>query len=155
MKRLLLVILSVLSISSCTKCIDWIPVTFKILVQDEQGKDLLDPANDNSWLAGTELSFRGITVELDETGIGSPATKVLPAIYEGFRLLKGTDCYYLAFGEFAGGTDYDDEEICIYWGDGAFNRITYSRKINNLTVAAKETIKLDGVKCSNPIVIVK
>ena len=70
-KRLLILTLAAISFCGCvtTKIIDWVPVTFQIRVQDAQGHDLLDPANDNTWLAGTTIHFRGITVDLDETGI--------------------------------------------------------------------------------------
>lgn len=63
---------------------------------------MLDPANDNTWLVGTTIHFRGITVDLDETGITSPVTKDMPVTYEGFRLEKGDSYYFLAFGEFEG-----------------------------------------------------
>ena len=39
------------------KIIDWVPVTFQIRVQDEQGKDLLDPAHDTTWLLGTKIHY--------------------------------------------------------------------------------------------------
>ena len=154
-KRLLIVILAAVNLCSCMKCIDWVPVTFQIKVQDEHGKDLLDPANDNTWLLGTSIHYRGITVDLDETGISAPATKELPAIYQGFRLEKGSDHYYLAFGEFSGGSEYDNECLMIQWPDGTMNVITYTRKLNYATVSAKQIFELDGVKCSNPIVIVR
>ena len=97
----------------------------------------------------------GFLQDIDETGISAPATKAYPATYQGFRLEKGLDYYYLAFGEFDGGSEYDEEDIMIQWPDGSINVITYTRKLNNTTVSAKQTFKLDGVKCSNPIVIVK
>ena len=90
MKRILTIMAAVICLCSCAKIIDWVPVTFQVRVQDAQGKDLLDPADDNSWLIGTKIHFRGITVDLDETGI-SPVTRDLPAEYRGFRLEKGSD----------------------------------------------------------------
>lgn len=155
MKKILIFMLAAISFCSCAKCIDWVPVTFQIRVQDEQGKDLLDPANDNSWLIGTKIHYKGVIIDIDETGISAPATKAYPATYQGFRLEKGSDYYYLAFGEFDGGSEYDEEDIMIQWPDGTINVITYTRKLNNTTVSAKQTFKLDGVKCDNPIVIVK
>ena len=78
MKRILILVLAAISFCGCHKIIDWVPVTFQIRVQDEQGKDLLDPSNDNSWLIGTTIQFRGITVDLDETGIsGKHPTKYI------------------------------------------------------------------------------
>lgn len=154
MKRILIIMAAVICLCSCAKIIDWVPVTFQVRVQDAQGKDLLDPADDNSWLIGTEIHFRGITVNLDETGI-SPVTRDLPAEYRGFRLEKGSDYYYLAFGEFEGGADYDEEDMMIQWPDGKVNVITYSRKLNRVKADAKQVFKLDGVECSNPIIIVR
>lgn len=155
MKRILILTMAALSLCGCLKIIDWVPVTFQVRVQDEQGKDLLDPSNDNSWLIGTTIRFRGITVDLDETGITEPVTKDMPVVYEGFRLEKGRDYYYLAFGEFEGATNYDKESFTIRWPDKTFNIITYDRKLNNRKVEAKEVWKLDGVRCSSPIIIIK
>ncbi|MBQ8048625.1 MAG: hypothetical protein IJV84_03640 [Bacteroidales bacterium] len=156
-KRILILTLAAISFYGCvtTKIIDWVPVTFQIRVQDAQGHDLLDPANDNTWLAGTTIHFRGITVDLDETGITVPETRDYPVTYEGFRLEKGKDYYYLAFGQFEGATDYDEESFTIYWSDNTYNVITYDRRINSRKGGAKEAWKLDGVKCSSPIIIVK
>ena len=58
MKRTLFILLAVLCLNGCM-IIDWVPVTFQVRVQDENGKDLLDPANDNTWLIGTHISFNG------------------------------------------------------------------------------------------------
>ena len=55
MKRILTIMAAVICLCSCAKIIDWVPVTFQVRVQDAQGKDLLDPANDNSWLIGTKF----------------------------------------------------------------------------------------------------
>ena len=144
-----------LGLCSCTKTIDWLPITFKVRVQDAHGNDLLDPEKDNSWIIGTTLSFRGIIVEIDEESIAYPRTRDLPAMYEGFRLEKSNDYYYLAFGEFDGGSNYDNENLYINWPDGSLNIITYKRKIHKVNIRANEVFKLDGVKCSNPVVIVK
>jgi hypothetical protein len=69
--------------------------------------------------------------------------------------MKKQSFYQLIFGEFPGGHEYDNEEFVITWPDGTSNKVTYKRRLNSVTVEAKEVIKLDGVKCSNPIVIVK
>ena len=136
------------------KEIDWIPINLKVEVQDESGKDLLDPENGNSWLSGTTIHFRGIVVDLDEDSISEPETKALPPIYSGFRLEKGRDCYQLVFGEFDGGSNYDDT-FQINWPDGKVSLIHYKRTINNMTINAKQKWTLDGKECSNPVVIVK
>lgn len=155
MKKIFSIISIITCLSGCTKIIDWVPVTFQVRVQDAQGKDLLDPANDNTWLVGTTIHFRGITVDLDETGITSPVTKDMPVTYEGFRLEKGDGYYFLAFGEFEGATDYDNESFTICWPDNTWNTITYDRDINNRKGGAKEVWKLDGIKCTSPIIIVR
>ena len=155
MKRILILIAAVACLSGCGKIIDWVPVTFQIRVQDALGNDLLDPANDNRWLVGTTIRFRGIVVDLDETGITSPITRDMSVTYEGFRLEKGEDYYFLAFGQFEGATDYDEESFVIYWPDKTYNVITYDRRINTRKGGAKEVWKLDGVKCTSPIIIVR
>ena len=152
MKRILIVLLAALCLNGCL-VIDWVPVTFQVRVQDENGKDLLDPANDNTWLIGTHISFNGTSDTLEEGDI-VPVTKAVAVIYEGVRLEKGEDYYYLAFGEFQR-TDYDNEVIAINWPDGTYDEITYKCRLNGVTVEAKEKFKLNGVKCSNPIVIIK
>lgn len=154
-KRILIIALAAISFCGCHKIIDWVPVTFQIRVQDENGIDLLDPANDNTWLVGTTVHFRGITVDLDEAGVAVPETRDCSVTYEGFRLERGKDYYYLAFGQFEGATDYDEESFTIYWPDKTYNVITYDRRVNNRKGGAKEVWKLDGVKCSSPIVIVR
>ena len=156
MKRILIVLLAALCLNGCNikiKIIDWVPVTFQVRVQDENGKDLLDPANDNTWLIGTHISFNGTSDTLEEGDI-VPVTKAVEVIYEGVRLEKGEDYYYLAFGGFQR-TDYDNEVIAINWPDGTYDEITYKCRLNGVTVEAKEKFKLNGVKCSNPIVIIK
>ena len=155
MKRIFIVMLAAICFSGCLKIIDWVPVTFEIMVQDEQGNDLLDPENDNTWLLGTTVWFRGIEVELEKKGISEPVTKDYGIKYEGFRLEKGDNCYYLAFGQFEGATNYNAEHIIICWPDHTLNTIKYNREINNRKGGAKESWKLDGVECTNPIIIVK
>lgn len=155
MKRILTFIAAAVCLSGCMKIIDWVPVTFEIQVQDEYGKDLLDPANDNTWLSGTEIHFRGVIIDLDEEGITLPMTRDHSVTYEGFRLEKGDGRYYLAFGQFEGATNYEDESIVIYWPDNTWNVISYNRKINSRKGGAKESWLLDGVECSNPITIVR
>ena len=86
MKRTLFILLAVLCLNGCM-IIDWVPVTFQVRVQDENGKDLLDPANDNTWLIGTHISFNGTSDTLEEGDI-VPVTKAVAVIYEGVRLEK-------------------------------------------------------------------
>ncbi len=157
MKRFLtalIVAAAVLSANSC-RIIDYSPINLRLQVQDSEGKDLLDPANDNSWLLGTTITFRGIIVDLDETNITVPETKEYgPVEYQGFRLEKGADCWELVFGEFDGGDEYDDS-FFISWPDKTYNSIDYSRKINSMSGNVKQTWTLNGKECSNPVVIVR
>ena len=156
MKRLFLAaVVSVLFLCGCGRIIDWVPVTFYVEVQDAEGKDLLDPANDNSWLIGTEISFNGKLETIDEQDIASAMTRAVDVQYNGVRLQKGSERYHLSFGEFSGAKEYSNEVILIKWSDGSTNEITYKRRLNGVTVNAKEVFKLDGVKCTNPIVIVR
>ena len=70
MKRTLFILLAALCLNGCNiKIIDWVPVTFQVRVQDENGKDLLDPAYDNTWLIGTHISFNGTSDTLEEGNI--------------------------------------------------------------------------------------
>ncbi len=154
MKRILIIALAVLCFNGCyVKIIDWVPVTFQVKVQDKNGKDLLDPANDNTWLIGTKISFNGNLDEIGEEDL-IPATKAVMPIYEGVRIEKGEGYYYIAFGEF-GRREYDDEIVAINWPDGTYNEISYKCRLNSVTVKAKDKFKLDGVKCSSPILIVR
>ena len=164
MKRLLLVIVVAFSFSSCSKMLstdiimDWYPVNFYIKVVDVTGKDLLDPANDNSWIIGTAFDFMGQEDIIDlECVENIYRTKYYLPHFNGITLqndhLHG---YVLKFGEFDGADSYDQEKLIINWPDGTSNTITYSRKFNLIhTDVRKEEFKLDGKKCPNPIVIVK
>ena len=77
MKRTLFILLAVLCLNGCM-IIDWVPVTFQVRVQDENGKDLLDPANDNTWLIGTHISFNG-TSDLSLIHISEPTRQNSPS----------------------------------------------------------------------------
>ena len=102
MKHILTILILFASWTGCDKdmIIDWAPITFMIQVEDAQGNDMLDPANDNTWLIGTEISFRNQSEVLDENDI-APVTKMILPMYEGARVVKGTDNYFIAFGEFS------------------------------------------------------
>lgn len=157
MKRILTAIIIAVTALSANSCriTDYTPINLRIQVQDSEGKDLLDPANDNSWLLGTTITFRGIVVELDETNITVPEAKEYgPVEYQGFRLEKMSDCWELVFGEFDGGDEYDDS-FFISWSDKKYSVIDYSRKINSMSGNVKQTWTLNGKECNNPVVIVR
>ena len=156
MKRVLIILIAIIFLNGCEKhhmIIDWVPITFKIQVQDSQGKDLLDPANDNTWLIGTEFSFRNQSYIMNENDI-SPITKAILPIYDGARVEKGANCYYIAFGEFHR-KDNDSDVMTIKWPDDSISEVSYTCKLIESKIEAKETFQLNGRKCSNPIVIVK
>ena len=75
-------------------------------------------------------------------------------MYEGARVVKGSDNYYISFGEFSR-TDNDTELLTIKWPDGNISEVTYKCRLIESELEAKETFELNGRKCSNPIVIVK
>ena len=85
MKRILVILIAIICFNGCDKermIIDWTPITFQIQVQDSQGNDMLDPANNNTWLIGTEISFRNYSEVMDKNDI-SPVTKAIMPIYGG------------------------------------------------------------------------
>jgi hypothetical protein len=155
MKRILVILIAIICFNGCDKemIIDWAPITFKIQVQDSQGNDMLDPANNNIWLIGTEISFRNYSEVIDENDI-SPVTKDVLPEYSGARIEKGSDCYFIAFGEFMR-WDNDTELMTIKWPDGSISEVSYQCRLIESKLEAKETFKLNGLKCSHPIVIVK
>ena len=152
-KNLVLFLLTMLLASGCNKIIDWYPVNLKIEVQNAEGQDLLNPENDLSWLDGTTIKFRGTTTELTFTD--GPQATDLPANFYGFRLEKNGERYVLAYGEIDGGEEYDNDEFTLTWPDGTIDRITFKRRLNRVTIDAKDKWSLNGEKCSNPVVIVK
>ena len=161
MKQVLTILIAIVSLTGCEgdmfidkdMIIDWVPITFKIQVQDSQGNDMLDPANDNTWLIGTEISFRGESDVLDENDI-APVTKLILPIYDGARVEKGSDDYYIAFGEFQR-MDNNTELMTIKWPDGDISEISYKCRLIPSKLEAKETFELNGKKCSDPILIIK
>ena len=167
MKRLLIAFAFVLCLTGCEKLpllggmiIDWYPVVFDIQVVDANGKDLLDPSNDNSWLLGTTISFMDKKDTLDQACLDNiHQTRAYLPYYDGVKLMSSTRVlpnWFLNFGEFDGADSYDNEKLTITWPDGKVNIITYTRKFNMFkTDVSKKVYKLDGVKCSNPIKIVR
>ncbi|MCM1178381.1 MAG: hypothetical protein NC308_09520 [Clostridium sp.] len=136
---------------SCSKIIDWNPVTVYIQVQDGDGNDLLDPATGNGWLEGTGITHGGITADL----VYLPETKDVLVRYDGFRLVQYKGGYALAFGELDGSMEYDSTSFLIEWPDGKSDEILYTRKLNSVSVKAKEKWLLNGNASSNPILIIK
>lgn len=166
MKRFFTLLVFALSLSGCEDIlnsdmiIDWYPIVFNIKVVDAGGRDMLDPSSDNSWVIGTTMEFKGKRDTVDQASLENiyQTRDYLPR-FDGIRLVKGAQglpAYFLKFAEFDGSVSYDNEKLTITWPDGRTNIITYTRKFNALhTKVSKETFKLDGAKCSNPIIIVR
>lgn len=140
--------------------IDWYPIVFKIQVVDAGGKDMLDPANDNSWVIGTTMEFKGKRDTVVQASLDNlyQTRDYLPH-FHGIQLNRSDRTaphYSLTFSEFYGGDSYDNEKLTITWPDGKSNIVTYSRKFNESHTGLEEEIfKLDGTKCPNPITIVR
>ena len=122
-----------------------------VIVENSDGKNILDTDTYDQRLSGTVLTYRGVDYELEMT----PQTKMMaPVELNGFKIDWGS--YYgniLSFGEFDGYEEFDEEVFTIKWPNGASNTITYSRKLNETFISAKEKWTLDGKKCEWPITI--
>ena len=97
------------------------------------------------------LTSRGVDYELELT---SETKMMAPAELNGFKIDWGS--YYgniLSFGEFDGHEELDEEVFTIKWPNGASSTITYSRKLNETFISAKEKWTLNGKKCEWPITI--
>lgn len=155
MKRLVYIalIVSLMFCLSCGKMVDWAPVNLQVYVQDSAGKDLLDPENGNSWVEGTTLTFRGEECPIDLEG--SPLTKDYMPVFYGFRIEKDGDRYCMVYGEVDGGMSYKNEEFIIRWPGGTEDVISLTRRLNEITINARNVWRLNGKKTDFPIVIVK
>ena len=152
MKRIIYLFSAILCICGCAREIDWAPWSLYVIVENSDGKNILDTDTYDQRLSGTVLTYRGVDYELKMT----PQTKMMaPVELNGFKIDWGS--YYgniLSFGEFDGYEEFDEEVFTIQWPNGASNTITYSRKLNETFISAKEKWTLDGKKCELPITIV-
>ena len=139
--------------SGCAK-IDWTPVHLVISVIDSNDHSVATPENKHL-LEGTTIEFLGNVIPLElET---SPLTKMVFPLYTD-RFFIGNESRFkncLVFGEISGEYEFKDEPFKITWPDGSTDVITYTRKLNRITIDAKEGWKLNGEKCDNPVVIRK
>ena len=151
MKRIIYLFSAILSICGCAREIDWAPWSLYVIVENSDGKNILDTDTYDQILSGTVLTYRGVEYELELT----PETKMMaPAELNGFKIDWGS--YYgniISFGEFDGHEEFDEEVFTIKWPHGTSNTITYSRKLNETFISAKEKWTLDGKKCELPITI--
>ena len=151
MRRILILSAAILCICGCAREIDWAPWSLYIIVEDSEGMNVLDKDTYEQVLSGAVLTYRGINYELELT----PETRMMaPAELNGFKIDWGS--YYgniLSFGEFDGHEEFDKEVFTIKWPNGASSTVTYSRKLNETFISAKEKWTLDGEKCEWPITI--
>ena len=151
MKRIIYLFSAILCICGCAREIDWAPWSLYVIVENSDGKNILDTDTYDQRLSGTVLTYRGVDYELEMT----PQTKMMvPVELNGFKIDRGS--YYgniLSFGEFDGYEEFDEEVFTIKWPNGTSNTITYSRKLNETFISAKEKWTLDGKKCEWPITI--
>ena len=151
MKRILVLVLAAISFCGCAREIDWAPWSLYVIVENSDGKNILDTDTYDQILSGTVLTYRGVEYELELT----PETKMMaPAELNGFKIDWGS--YYgniISFGEFDGHEEFNEEVFTIKWPNGASNTITYSRKLNETFISTKEKWTLDGKKCEWPITI--
>ena len=151
MKRILVLVLAAISFCGCAREIDWARWSLYVIVENSDGKNILDTDTYGQILSGTVLTYRGVDYELELT----PETKAFMAKFNGFLIDWGS--YYgniLSFGDFNGDEEVNEEAFTIKWPNGTSNNITYSRKVNMTFVSAKEKWTLDGKKCEWPITIV-
>ena len=140
--------------SGCHKLIDWTPINLLIEVVDSEGNNLATPEN-RAVLEGTtkELNGKEATLQLDYY----PTTKDCAPSYSNEFFIEKEHPFEncLEYGEFDGSSKYVDAPFKITWPDGSTDVITYSRKLNRVTVNAREVWKLNGEKCDNPVVFRK
>ena len=156
MKRLLLCILSLagLMLSGCAigKTVDWYPVDLIIYVQNSNGTDLLNPQNNEFIATRVEAEWLGETYIYEHP---ADATRAYMPIFNGLELNEDSrGRYRLIFGELAGDAERDDD-LTLRWADGTTDVIHYKNVVFELFIEAVRTYKLNGVKCDNPVVIIK
>jgi len=137
-----------MSMTSCM-IIDWTPVSVSFYVQDKDGHDLLNP-EDEAFI-GDKISVSYNGMDYDYT----PVTKMYPAVFNGFTITKDNASarYIATFGEFDGGSNYNDDYI-ITLPDGSQKTLHLDRRVNNVTVSVRERWRLDGELVDIPFTIV-
>ena len=106
--------------------IDWAAIHFNIQVVDANGKDLLDPSNDNSWLLGTTISFMGKKdIESAEKTLGGcfGLQLIVSAILTVVLLLWNRDLL-LAFGASENTIEYAADYMSVYAVGTLFVQLT-------------------------------
>ena len=146
--NIIIISLAALLFASCGMEVDWCPVIVSFCVQDSDGNDLLDPANESFIGDQIILSYNG-----SEYMYSIPTKTYLPVFF-GFTIDKDSqsDKYCARFGELNGEYDYDDDFL-ITFPDGSSKTIHYDRKVSHLTISARQKWSLDGEKVDYPVII--
>ena len=151
---------------------DYSPFHLFIVVNDEQGCNLLDPEMKNNVVTYITLQYDGKDYQVEDW----QGNKAILAKWYGLRLLNNANRedaisdststsripseaynnsingYYLSFGEFDGGHNYN-MEILVKWLDGEEDVIGYTRKVDGMKV--KQQWTLNGEKTGDVITITK
>ena len=67
MKRIIYLFSAILCICGCAREIDWAPWSLYIIVENSDGKNILDTDIYDQMLSGTVLTYRGVDYELKLT----------------------------------------------------------------------------------------
>ena len=113
--------------------IDYAPIEITLSVQDNEGKDLLNPATEGTLATeGTRLLYDGVYYDLNiEQSIAMNTRYYMPEFY-GIKLAKDSSGYILEIGEFDGARNTEWTEMTIEWSDGTTDTFAYSRKIGGI-----------------------
>ena len=165
MKRLFLLCITLLCISSCEKFIDtaisifdsriWdiSPVVVVFEVKNSNGENLFDESTEGNWLnTSFSATFEGETYTYPYV-----ETKEYYAQLRGLYLHRYSEIPRLEFGELDG-TVERNSDLVITWPDGTQDVISIKRTFRwklNGDPDGKTTLKLNGETTSNPIQLVK
>lgn len=156
----LLAVVLCVNLSSCNKddeggyVWDVAPLGITIVVEDENGNNLLDPSVPGNIVSeDIRAIYKGEVYEKDALA-QNPQSKAIPAIFRGLYTVEPiqNSYYCLRFGDFKGSGKYDNEEVTIEWYDGTKDTFRFSAWTN--AVDQKDPIFyrnywLNGKDCGN------
>lgn len=165
MKRIIIILLlfaSILTVLSCNHLDPddpgdlgrgWPPIEMRVYVEDESGRDLLDPKSEYYYAEGAMLKHRGSEYRLY---IQTVDTKVPVMRYIGFLLMNQDGQYFLHFGTIDIHVVEDCEtDFIIHWKNNTRDSIHFSRRYNHALHEVDDKWQLNGVETPHPIVIKK